>query len=329
MFLDIILITIGFVLLILGANVLIEGASNIAKKLNIPEMLIGLSIVAIGTSLPELIITITSASKGTSDLIIGNAIGSNICNLLLTLGIVSIIKPIKVDKEAKKIHIPILVIVTCIILLIATGVIGISENEIDKSTGTLLLIMFISYFIYPIIKEINNIKKNYKENKDKKNINLILSFLYIVIGIIFLKYGGDFVVNNSISIAKIWGISEEIIGLTIVAFGTSLPELVTSVVAIIKGDEDLAIGNLIGSCIFNLLLILGVGAIITTLEFSYQSNQNLALLAIVTLLIWIFNYIGKKKYITRTKGIILLLVFIGYTINLFKWGNKWTDIFTK
>lgn len=318
MFLDIILITIGFILLILGANVLIKGAGNIAKKFSIPEILIGLSIVAIGTSLPELIITITSASKGTSDLIIGNAIGSNICNLLLILGTVSIIKPIKVDKEARKIHIPVLLIVTLIIFLTATGVIGITQNEIDTSTGIIFLIMFIAYFIYPIIKEINNIKKHFKENKDKKNINLILSFLYIVIGIIFLKYGGDYVVNNSISIAKIWGVNEEIIGLTIVAFGTSLPELVTSVVAIIKGDEDLAIGNLIGSCIFNLLLILGVGAIITPLQFSYQSNQNLALLAVVTLLIWIFNFVGKKNYITRTKGIILFLVFIGYTINLFK-----------
>lgn len=305
----IIYIILGFTLLISGANLLVKGASNIAKRFNVPEILIGLTIVALGTSAPELIVTITSGTKGAGDLIIGNAIGSNLCNLLLILGLSSVIKPIRVDEEAKNIHIPIALIVSFLVLLM-----GISST-INKIEGITLLLLFLIYFSYTIIIQIKNIRMN--NFKMTTNKGMFLSISSILIGIIFLKIGGDFVVNNSINIAKILNIGEDIIGLTIIAIGTSLPELVTSIVAIKKGDENLAVGNIVGSCIFNLLLILGVGAILTPLVITKQVIFNLGIIIVSTFLIWIFNFIGKRNYITFTKGMELLVIFGLYTVNLF------------
>ena len=171
------------------------------------------------------------------------------------------------------------------------------------------------YFFYPIIKQIKNIEEN--DTCPNENIRVSMSIIYILIGIISLKYGGDFVVDSSINIARILNIREDIIGLTIIAFGTSLPELVTSIIAVIKGDENLAVGNIIGSCIFNLLLILAVGAIITPLNISMQVIINLSIIIASTLLIWGFSYIGRKNYITRIEGFELLGIFCLYIINLF------------
>jgi len=310
MILDIICIIIGFILLISGANLLVKGASNIAKKFHIPEILIGLTIVALGTSAPELIVTITSANKGASDLIIGNAVGSNLCNLLLILGLMSVIKPVKIEEDTKNIHIPVALLVTMLVSFM-----GISST-IDRIEGISLLILFLIYFSYPIIKQIREVGARFHPHLKKTGNKMFLSIIYILIGIISLKFGGDFVVDYSISVARILNITEEIIGLTIIAFGTSLPELVTSTVATIKGDEDLAVGNIMGSCILNLLLILGVGAIITPLKISSEFISNLIILTISTLLIWIFNYIGKKNYITRVKGIGLLTIFALYVLSL-------------
>lgn len=322
----IIYLILGFIFLIFGANLLVKGSSNIAKKFNIPEILIGLTIVALGTSAPELIVTITSGAKGAGELIIGNAIGSNLCNLLLVLGLTSIIKPIRIDKQAKNIHIPVLLFVTIIVLLM-----GFSSTT-DKIDGFILLILFFIYFSYPIIKQINNatlnsrtLKKiNYNTNNvgadaniyTRTKNNMFSSIIFILIGVILLKYGGDFVVNNSINIARILNISENIIGLTIIAFGTSLPELVTSIIAVIKGDENLAVGNIVGSCIFNLLLILGLGAMLTPLILDIKFINNLIILIISTILILLFSFIGKSNYITRLKGIGLLIIFVIYAFKL-------------
>lgn len=315
MLLEIFMIIIGFIFLMYGANLLVKGSSKIAKKFHIPEMLIGLTIVAIGTSAPELIITITSASRESSDLILGNAIGSNLCNLLLILGIMAVIRPIKIDKDAKKIHIPILFLSTIIILGMATLW---TTSYIDKFEGTILVILFIIYFIYPIFMEMNEIKKSYHEENNKLNSNKILpSICYIILGIFLLKYGGDFVVEHSTNIAKMFNISERVIGLTIVAIGTALPEMVTSIFAVINKDTDLAVGNIVGSCIFNTFLILGIGAIISPLKFSCEFIQSLALLLISTFIIWIFNFIGKRNMLTRIKGFILLLIFAIYILKLF------------
>lgn len=320
MFMYSIMIVIGFVLLVLGAELLVRGSSNIASKFHIPEMLIGLTIVALGTSAPELIITVTSAFSGNTDLIIGNAIGSNLCNLLFILGLMAIIRPIFIDEDAKKIHIPIAFLSVLVILFIEISHISSNPSFIGRVDGIILVILFLAYFTYPIFSEIKDIRKAYKENKNEestKNIKIFVQIIFIIIGIVLLKFGGDFVVNYSTEIAQALGISERVIGLTIVAIGTAMPELITSIIAVIRKDTDLAVGNLVGSCVLNLLLILGVGAIITPLEFSNEFTQNLILLAISTLILWIFNFIGKKNTITRFKGFILLIIFTFYMVGLF------------
>ena len=319
MFMYSIMIVIGFVLLVLGAELLVRGSSNIASKFHIPEMLIGLTIVALGTSAPELIITVTSAFSGNTDLIIGNAIGSNLCNLLFILGLMAIIRPIFIDEDAKKIHIPIAFLSVLVILFIEISHISSNPSFIGRVDGIILVILFLAYFTYPIFSEIKDIRKAYKENMNEestKNIKIFVQIIFIIIGIVLLKFGGDFVVDYSTEIAQALGISERVIGLTIVAIGTAMPELITSIIAIIRKDTDLAVGNLVGSCVLNLLLILGVGAIITPLEFSNEFTQNLILLAISTLILWIFNFIGKKNTITRFKGFILLIIFTFYMVGL-------------
>ena len=314
------MVILGFVLLVIGADLLVRGASNIATKFRIPEMLIGLTIVALGTSAPELIITITSAQAGATDLIIGNAIGSNLCNILFILGLMALIRPLVIDNEAKKIHIPIALFAAIVILIMELSSLSSSSAFIDRIDGILLLILFAVYFTYPIFTEIKDIAKSYKEDKisgNSKKINVFLSIIFIVIGVVLLKYGGDFVVDNATLIAEHFNISERVIGLTIVAIGTAMPELITSIIAVIRKDTDLAVGNLVGSCVLNLFLILGVGAVITPLEFSSKFNQNLILLCISTFILWMFNFIGKKNTITRFKGFVLLLIFSLYMVGLF------------
>ena len=320
MFINILMITLGFVLLVIGADLLVRGSSNIAAKFHIPEMLIGLTIVALGTSAPELIITITSAQAGATDLIIGNAIGSNLCNILFILGLMAIIRPVVIDDEAKKLHIPIALFAAIVILIMELSSLSSSSAFIDRIDGILLLILFAVYFTYPIFTEIKDIAKSYKEDKisgNSKKINVFLSIIFIVIGVVLLKFGGDFVVDNATLIAEHFNISERVIGLTIVAIGTAMPELITSIIAVIRKDTGLAVGNLVGSCVLNLFLILGVGAVITPLKFSSKFNQNLILLCISTFILWMFNFIGKKNTITRFKGFVLLLIFSLYMVGLF------------
>ncbi len=320
MFINLLIIVLGFILLVVGADLLVRGASNIATKFHIPEMLIGLTIVALGTSAPELIITINSAWSGATDLIIGNAIGSNLCNLLLILGLMAIIRPVLIDDEAKKIHIPVAFFAVFVILVIELSNLGSARAFIDRWDGILLVILFLVYFTYPIFTEIKDIRQAYKEaknNGDTQKINVFLSIIFIIIGVVLLKYGGDFVVDNATVIAEGFNISERVIGLTIVAIGTAMPELVTSIIAVIRKDTDLAVGNLAGSCVLNLFLILGIGAIITPLEFSADFTQNLILLFISNFILWIFNFIGKKNTITRFKGVVLLGIFSIYIAKLF------------
>ena len=325
---NILMIILGFVLLVVGADMLVKGASNIAKKFHIPEMLIGLTIVAIGTSAPELIITITSTQSSSTDLIIGNAIGSNLCNLLFILGLMAVIRPVKIDKEARNFHIPIAFLASTVILLMGLGILGNSTQYINQIEGFFLIILFIVYFSYPIIKEFEDIINSYKKeklerqnssnkNSKKRKINIPFSLLLIVVGVFLLKYGGDFVVDSATNIALYFNISERVIGLTVVAIGTALPELVTSIFAVIRKDTDIAVGNLVGSCVLNLFLILGIGAMITPLEFTPDFIQNLILLCSMTLVLWLFNFMGKKNTITRPKGLVLLGVFTLYMISLF------------
>lgn len=340
LFIQIILIIVGFVLLIKGADVLVEGAESIAKRLHIPEIIIGLTIVSIGTSMPELFVSIQSATKGLSDIAIGNVIGSNICNLLLILGLAAIIKPIKFQKNTKKIEIPLLLIITIMLLVLSN--INLEISRIDSGILLLGLIIFISYTIFiakkgtEIYTEEQKIEETKtqeekaktkteepkelikKEELKKQNIKLnIKSSIYIIIGIIGLKIGGDLIVNNATLIATAIGLSEKIIGLTIISIGTSLPEIVTTIVAAKKGETDLALGNVIGSNMFNILLILGVSGMITPINYLASYNIQFAILIIATIILLLFPYIGKKDEMTRKNGIIYILLYIMYMITVF------------
>lgn len=321
MFIQVLILILGFTLLIVGANSLVNGASNIAKKFNIPEILIGLTIVALGTSLPELVVTVISSVSGNTDILVGNIIGSNICNLLLILGTIAIIKPLKFEKSTIKYNLPLLIIITILILSMGLGLSSQTLFILNKTHGIILLIIALIYFLYPIFQYLQTRNKTDKESNiqstSTNNINIIKCIIQILLGGFALKYGGDFVVDSAISIANMINIPERIISLTIVALGTSLPELVTSIVAIVKHDEDIAEGNIIGSCIINFCLILGLGATITDLPLSISYIENLILLLASCILIWLYALGNKNHTLLRNNGAILLIIYFIYSIKLF------------
>lgn len=301
-------IAIGFALLIMGADILVDGASSIAKKYKIPQIIIGLTIVSIGTSMPELIVSITSAIDGHPDLSIGNVVGSNIANLLFILGITSIITPLKFKKTTKIYDIPIMIGSTILMFILA--IFNIQISRIDGIISTIIFILFILYTIWVSKKSMNE----KQEEQDGKNSSLLVSIVKIIAGIVMLKIGGDITVDNSVNIATIIGVSEKVIGVTIVALGTSLPELITSVIAALKKNADLAIGNIVGSCIFNLLLILGVSSLIHPISYSLGYNMDFIILIIASILLWIFANTGTKDTMTRLNGFMYLAMYIGYMI---------------
>lgn len=271
--------------------------------------------------MPELMITISSANKGATDLIIGNAIGSNLCNLLFILGITAMLRPIHLEEDVKIVHLPVAYISTIAILVMGLGLWGSEAGVINKIDGKILVVLYFVYFLYPIFIEIKDIWQTGRENKkkhEKPKISVLLSIIFIAIGIVLLKIGGDLVVDEASELATLFGISERVIGLTIVAIGTALPEMVTSVIAVVKEEGGLAVGNLVGSCILNSFLILGTGAIITPIAFSPEFNEDLILLAVAILFIWISCFVGKKDTITRYKAGGLLAMFIYYMWSLFK-----------
>lgn len=319
MALNCLLILIGFILLIKGADFLVEGSSGIAKKFHIPEIIIGLTIVSIGTSMPELFVSITSALRGYEDMALGNVIGSNLCNLLLILGLSATIRPIIFKKETKLIEIPMCLGITVLFMVLCN-----IDQDISKIDSIILIALFICFILYTIVmaKKGNEFDKigepmvEIKQNS-KKERKTFLNLLYIIIGIIGLKIGGDFVVNNSETIANYFNISEKIISLTIIAIGTSLPELVTSVTAAIKGESDIAIGNIIGSNIFNILLIIGASAIINPISYNTSYNLQMIILIISTIVLSLFPYTDKKDEMTTSNGITYLMLYALYMVILF------------
>lgn len=320
MFFQVLILIFGFILLISGANGLVIGASNIAKKFHISEMLIGLTIVALGTSLPELVVTIISSANNSTDIIVGNVIGSNICNLLLVLGIIAVLRPIRFEKNTIKQNLPFLMGITALVLILGLGLFSKDKLVFIKFDGIILLIIAIIYFLYPIIEyiKIQKEKNNSIEKEDNNsNNNLIQSIIYILLGGFALKYGGDFVVDSATAIATSLNVSERVISLTIVALGTSLPELATSIVAIIKKDEELAEGNIIGSCIINFCLILGLGAILSNLPITTAYIENLILLLATSILIWLYSIGNKNNTLSRGNGMILLIIYLIYSVRLF------------
>ncbi len=303
-----ILLVVGFVILVKGADFLVDGASSLAKKLSISEIAIGLTIVAFGTSAPELIVNIFASIGLHHEITFGNILGSNIFNILMVLGVAGIIAPIAVQRNTILKEIPFLLFATIISFLLAFW-----KRELSFSDGIILIIILIAFFIYVF----GILKANPLQATDIKEFSFLITILLLAGGIIGLFLGGKFVVDHSVKIAKILGVSEKFIGLTIVALGTSLPELVTSVVAMMKKRNDLAIGNVVGSNIFNLLLVLGVSSIISPVAYRIALNPDFFFLIAITLFLFLTLFVGKKHKLTRLEAIIFLLLYFGYILFLF------------
>lgn len=306
------LLVVGFILLIKGADYFVEGASKIADKLGIPQLVIGLTIVAFGTSAPEAAISISSAIKGNTGIAIGNIVGSNILNILLILGVTSCITVLKVAESTVYFEIPFVIFITAVLV-----VIGGTQGELGFISGIILWILFIIFFVY-LIKMSKKGKTDENtvegENYDGKKESALKLALITLAGLVAIVIGSDLTVDGATEIAKILGISERIIGLTIVAFGTSLPELITSVTAAIKGKADIAIGNIVGSNIFNILFVLGTTSLIKSVPYS----SNFVIDGIVAIIAAIILFLGvfRKKQLGRMTGIIMLVSYAGYFIYL-------------
>lgn len=301
------ILILGFLMLVKGADFFVDGASGIAKRFNIPELVIGLTIVAMGTSLPEASVSITAAIKGSADISIGNVVGSNILNILLILGITSVITAVAVQKSTIKVEMPYMIGITGILLLL-----GGIDNTVGLVDGILLWVLFIAYLTYLFIMAKKG-KNN--EEEDGKKQSIIKLIVFTVGGMVLIVLGSNFAVDGATYIAEFFGVSERIIGLTIVAFGTSLPELVTSVTAARKGNADIAIGNIVGSNVFNILFILGTTALITPIPFANKFIIDTVFAIIVGIVLWLCIF--KKNKLTRGAGIIMLILEAFYLVYLF------------
>lgn len=312
MVISLILIIVGFTSLIFGANWLVDGASALAKKNNISDLVIGLTIVALGTSAPELVVNSVASYKGFSDIIFGNIIGSNNFNLFIILGIAGLIYPITVQSSTAYKEIPISLVATILLLMLANNFFMENITEISRLDGLILLLCFLG-FIYYVFSQL---KRDIPEAITVKHMSNYKIWGLITFGVAGLIIGGKLVVENSIDVATELGVSQKIIGLTIVAAGTSLPELVTSVIAAIKKNSDIAIGNVVGSSIFNILLILSVSSLISPIEYNSNFNQDLFVLIGGTVFLIVAMFIGKKNKLDRLEAFLLLAFYLGYTAYL-------------
>jgi cation:H+ antiporter len=304
-FIQIVFLVLGFVMLIKGADWFVEGASALADKLGIPPLVIGLTIVAMGTSAPEAAISISASIKSSADIAVGNVLGSNIMNVLLILGLTSIITPLAVQKSTIKYEIPFVILITAVF-----GFLGLSDNTLGIFDGIILWVLFIAYLAYLFIMAKKG-KAQQEEEEEKPKESLPQLLIFGAIGIALVIVGSNITVDAATSLARIFGMSERFIGLTIVAFGTSLPELVTSVTAGLKKKADIAVGNIVGSNIFNILFVIGTSALITPV--AYQSefliDTIVCILTVVLLLVCVLN---KSQKLKRWGGIIMLLCYAGY-----------------
>jgi cation:H+ antiporter len=306
------LIAIGFTSLIFGANWLVDGASSLAKKNNISDLVIGLTIVAFGTSAPELVVNFVVSFNGLSDIVFGNIIGSNNFNLFIILGIAGLIYPITVQSSTAWREIPISLIATILLFVLANDFFINQNPEISRVDGVILLVAFIC-FLYYIFSQLKQEKTEVIVYENKSNYKI---WGLIIFGITGLIIGGKLVVDNSIDIATELGVSQKIIGLTIIAAGTSLPELVTSIVAALKKNSDIAIGNVIGSNIFNILLILSISSFVNPVKYNPNFNQDLLILIGGTIFLIIAMFTGKRKKLDRWEALILISFYLIYTTYL-------------
>lgn len=312
MVVSLLLIVVGFLGLIFGANWLVDGASGLAKKYNIPDLVIGLTIVAFGTSAPELVVNTVASVDGLSDIVLANIIGSNNFNLFIILGIAGLVYPITVQSSTAWREIPISLIITIVLFALANDFFINPNSEISRLDGVILLVSFVC-FLYYIFKQMKTETFEIVAYVQKSNSKI---WSLILIGFSGLIIGGKLVVDNSIDMATDLGISQKIIGLTIIAAGTSLPELITSIVAALKKNSDIAIGNVIGSNIFNILLILSISSLIKPIEYNQIFNQDFAILIGGTVFLIIAMFTGKKKKLDRWEALILVSFYLIYTTYL-------------
>lgn len=299
------LLILGFILLIKGADFFVDGASKIADKFGIPQIVIGLTIVAFGTSAPEAAISISSALKGSTGIAVGNVIGSNILNILIILGITSCITVLHVKKNTVNIEIPFVVLITTVMVIV-----GAIKGELDFFAGLILWSLFIIFLIYLVIVSKKGGDAEEGEKIDGKNSSLIKLIIITIIGMAGIVAGSNFTVDGATEIAKIFGMTDRLIGLTIVAFGTSLPELITSVTAGLKKKADIAIGNVVGSNIFNVLFVLGTTCLIKSVP--YNSNFVIDGIIAIATVILLFLCVFRKKQLGRGAGMIMIICYAGY-----------------
>lgn len=309
------ILIIGFILLIKGADIFVDGAAKIAKKFGIPSIIVGLTIVSLGTSAPELSVSLIASFEGNNGITIGNVLGSNIFNTLMVLGVTAIIMPIVIKKNSVIKDYIINIVVSIVLLVLTFGRVLLNkEAALTRISGIILLILCIIYTLY-LIKSAKS-RKEEEDSEEEEDIKILSCIIKIILGIIGIIAGGNLVVSSASDIAYSFGLSDKLVGLTIVAVGTSLPELVTTMIASIKGENDIAIGNVLGSNIFNILLILGVSSSINAIPISSSLLIDILFLIVISIILGIFMFKGKKDKLKLDKleGLILVLLYIGYMI---------------
>lgn len=315
-----VLFVVGFVVLVKGADFLVEGASGVARRFGIPELVIGLTIVAFGTSTPELVVNIISSIEGKTDIAIGNVLGSNISNILLILGASALVYPLKAQSSTiwKEIPLSILAGLMVFVLVNDTMLNGQPKSEITRGDGFVFLGFFAVFMTYiiAISKQDPAVKAEQEQLDPKTRMGLGRALIYIAIGLVGLVIGGTWIVNGAVTLATSLGVSESLIGLTIVAIGTSLPELATSVVAAYKKNSDIAIGNVVGSNIFNIFWILGISSVINPLPFNPSANTDVLMTIFVSVLLFAFLFFNKKREIARWMGGSMIFIYVSYLVYL-------------
>lgn len=307
-FMEIGILIIGFVLLIKGADFFVDGSSSVAKRLKVPSMIIGLTIVAMGTSLPECAVSVTASMSNNNALAVSNVVGSNLFNLMVVCGVCTLFVPLAVSTDTLKKEFPFSII--CAALLLVFGLDGML-GRVDSAIFIVLFAAYLGWMIYLALQARN---KALSEDNDEeiKLLPVWQCIVYIVGGAAAIKFGGDFVVEGATAIATMLGLSQNLIGLTIVALGTSLPELVTSIVAARKNEIDMALGNVIGSNIFNILLVLGIAGVISPVAIIAENLIDTFILIVVSTLVWIFAW--KKKELVKWQGIVMLAIYTAYLV---------------
>ncbi len=312
--LSLLAIVVGFGLLVGGANLLVDGACRLAARFGMPERVAGLTVVAIGTSLPELVVSITSAAAGHADMAFGNVVGSCLANLLLILGLSAVIAPVALSRGTIRFEIPVGVAACALLALLAN-----TGGEVTQLEGVVLLVAFAAFLV-------RTTQMGLREGADEKDAgpeadgsetpakkpSVAVALWLVVVGAVMLKVGADLVVDNATLVASAAGISERVIGITVVALGTCLPELVTSVVAALRGNSDIAVGNVTGSNIANLLLVMGGPALVSSIPYDAAYNLDLALVAVFSLALVGFAYVGRRHEMSRVNGVIFVVLYAAY-----------------